>query len=305
MIKIFFGNEPYLLLEEKKRFLDRAGDELSCHVFEDLSDEIWQIARQYPVFSDRNYILVSVEKMDETKEFVKYLEHQLDMTDIAIFVEKMDKRTKLYKKLKAMNVLQECNKLDKKAFSEFVVRLIAANDLRITKNDYEYFEEKCGYFCDDSINLFSIKNAVLQMCMSGAVDRHSIDCFCPESNTTKVFALSNVLFRQDSAAVFKTATTLLANKESPIAMMALLLRQFRLAYKASLFHEVPAAQLEKMLGVSKYQFQDAMKYPADTVKKAMDILQSGVHDIKTGNADADHVFLFTLSRLMDCIQTGC
>ena len=73
----------------------------------------------------------------------------------------------------------------------------------------------------------------------------------------------------------------------------------------SLFHEVPAAQLEKMLGVSKYQFQDAMKYPAGTVKKAMDILQSGVHDIKTGNADAEHVFLFTLSRLMDCIQTGC
>lgn len=301
MLKIYFGNEPYLLREKKKRFLDMAGDEISCHIFEELSDEIWQIARQYPVFSDKNYILVSVEKLDETNEFIRYLDHPCPMTDIVLFVEKVDKRTKLYKKMKDMDILHECNKLDQKAFSDFVVRLIAKNNLRITRSDYEYFVEKSGYFCDENINLFSIENAVLQICMSGKIDRHSIDCFCPDSNTTKVFALSNVLFRRDGAAVFKTAKLLLSNKENPIAMMSLLLRQFRLAYKASLYSDVSSGQLEKMLGVSKYQFQDALKYPAVTVKKAMDILHNGIHDIKSGSADAEQAFLFTLSRLIQCL----
>lgn len=299
MLTVLYGNEPYLIEKEVKK-MQKEAEDFSFHTFEGFGQEVWDCTSQVPFFSDRQRIVVYTNKLEDAG-FERYIDKPQEHVDMLVIPESVDKRKTIFKKLQKNNMLKECCKLNEKQLQIFIISKIRELGAVIREPVYHHFVERCGYLYDDEVNLFSVESCLMQLCMAGGeITNDAIDTFVEESDTSKIFILSEHLLEKDEVKVFSLAKHFLVEKESPVAMLSLLLRSFRMAYKASLYQDKSEKEISTLIGVPMYQFKKAMQYPVSSISSVMDILQHGVEQIKSGG-DADNVFIFTLSKVLSCL----
>ena len=137
------------------------------------------------------------------------------------------------------------------------------------------------------------------------ITKEAVDTFVIESNTSKTFALTKELLKRNDKKLFMLAKHFIDDKENPIGMLSLLLRSFRLAYKASLYYgDKNDAEISKLLGVPAYQFKEAAEYAPEQISNVLDLIQSGVSEIKTGMASPEVVFINTLAKMLNCLKAA-
>lgn len=291
MIKIYTGDlyRAHAKVEKAVKYLD--GMNLSR--FDELSREVFETAYACPFFADRRAIIVNMDSLSDSPELMKYAENPACQTDLYLFARKVDKRTKLYKVLSSKGLIEESGKFTKANLSVWVTNFLAKHGKRISAGMTDYFIERTQYLAEDEVEFCVVEGYVRQLSfISGEeVTKKEIDELVPETASLKIFYLSDLLLEGNEKKLFVYGDRLLEQGEEPIALLSLLERTFRIAYKATLFVDKPS-----VIGVPEQQYKKALMYKPEILNEALDILQEGVHRLKT-DIDRRVVFIHTLSRI--------
>lgn len=282
MLKVLYGPEPYLV-NEKMREITKDIDDMNVAHFDELTSAVFQTAQQYPFLASRQAIVVDIDKLGACEELLSA--KIPEFTDFIVCPKVVDERTKVFKALKKAGCVDECKKMDLQSLKKAIREKVRERGCSISDEMIENFVQHIGYFVDENVSLYTINIALKQLCFGTAeISMDDIVALVPRSVNVKMWELSTVLMDLDAKKLYQMAEHLLDEKESGIGMLSLLLRSFRLAYKATLCKRMNLKENEiaKKLGVPAYQYKSAMRSSPEQISKALDLLQGGVNRIKSG-----------------------
>lgn len=296
MIEVLYGNEPYLINDRVST--ETSGlDECSVFTFEEITQEVINTYNSFSLFSDKQVIIVRPKDINSNLLIEEIKNGKSNDNIMLVIPDSIDKRTKAFKALQG--IAKEYNKLNSKYLQAFVIKKIQKAGAKIDADTYDYFIERSGYLTDPEVNLYSIDNWIKQLSMCDIiVTKENIDVFVPESINTKVFALTKCLFKGDTKSLFSLAKHFMENNESPIMMLSLLLRSFRIAYKASLYPEKNTKDIATMLGAQV----ESVTFSDKQISSALDVLNDSIRNIKSGKAAPEVIFITTLSKVCNILD---
>lgn len=284
MIVLLCGNEPYLINHYKRAYAENLSfKEMNLFRTEEFTQEVYELCQQYPIIDSKRVVYLTLDELKETDLLDEYFKSPVVTTDLIITAQNIDKRTKIYKKLQSMNSVLEYNKLTEKMLSSFILSIIKKNNGSITEKGFEKLVGRINYFRDDNCNLYTVKTYVEQLLYAGnAITPELVDMVIEKTIDEQIFVLSNYLVEKDSFHLFELIDHLIQNKESPIGILSLLLRNFRLAYKISI-SSGDSKKAATELGVPLMQIGLFRNLPYEVVNTSMDLLQSAIKRIKYGS----------------------
>lgn len=296
MIKVYTGNIYRARAKIEKEI--KGIDALNLARFDELTKEVFETASACPFFSDKRVVLVNIPMLTDCPEFLKYIENPVQQTDLYVFAGDIDKRTKTYKTLVSKGLVEECGKFSYSQLVSWVTGFLEKNGKKISAENVQYFIERTQYLVEDDVEFCIVEGYVRQLSFvsRGEIIKKDIDELVMETTSLKIFCLSDFLLEGKEKELFRYADRLLEQGEEPIAMLSLLERTFRIAYKATLFSEKPS-----VIGVPEQQYRKALKYKPEVLNGALDILQDGVHMLKS-DIDRRVSFIYTISRVNDLLQ---
>lgn len=300
MITLIVGNEPYLLEKEEKKIRAFLGEVSEfIQTFEEWKKEVKEAMLQHSFFAERTTVFLKLEKLGASEGLFAYLKSPIETCDFYIFATKVDKGTKVFKELKKNHRIVVCDKLKKKEGLDFIDSFLKGQGLSpMDQSVKEYFLTRVRYETVDECSLYTIQTLLTQMSFvaEGVITKKEVDLFVSPPLEDKVYLLSSYLIKKDGVMLMKSAQDLLLQKESVIAMLSLLLRSYRLAYKASLL-DCSVKEKEIRIGVPAYQYSGLRGTP-ESFFQGMKLLQGAVNDIKGGYSE-EIIFFTVLGELLD------
>ena len=278
MIHILTGTEKYLIDVEADRLAHAAVK------FDDFNEEVYTSINTLPLFEESQKLLVTLQKLPTGDRFLNLLESGVpSFTTLVIVVEKLDKRSKAYSLAKRKGIVQKLDKVSEEKLKRLLCKLIQSNDSKIKECDMDYLIKRSGYLIDDEVDLYQMNTWCKQLCYAAEViGRKDINAFVPESDQTSVFALTEFILAGKKQEAVKLAQKLIEEKESPIRLLSLLLRTFRLSYKRQEYRELTDSEAAEKIGVTVYQLHHLCDLTPDKIGKCMDIVETAISRIKRG-----------------------
>lgn len=299
MVRLIIGDEPYLI----KSYIDtlKAGlsfPEMNFMQCEKLCEKSNDFFLHAP-FLDNQKILVWRTEDATGSAFTKIYEQQKDnpSTMFVIVANKVDKRSKFYKNISKEKCIVECNKLNKNALSDFIKKEIEKQNTGIDSNTLEFLQNRLGYSESDEVTLYTVKNYITQLCFAeNHITKEGIAKVLPERIEANSFLLFSLITSGKNKEAFQQVFKLLDNGENAIMLLSLLLRNYRVCFKARLVGMKEAAS---KLALSSYQLS-VCKYTEQLetaeIYTCMDYIQTSINQIKNGNK-AETVISALFSKL--------
>lgn len=306
-IHIVTGNEPYIIdkkVSEIKRNINVPEMDLSVH--EQLNENCKESIKSLPMFNENRVVILSLDEIkgSDGDELIKIIKKAPATTNLCIVVKNLDKRTVFYKYIKKQkNMLIECNKLKENQLMQFVFAILKEKSAKITNSAYSVLVKRINYFEDADVSLYTVEVFVRQlMYLSSIITDEEVQKVVRESSSEKIYVLTKSILSGEQEKTFSLALDFIDRGENIIGMLSMMLRVFRLSYKASLYKELAKAELGTLLGVPLFQFQDALSVPDELLNLVLDIIQDGINGIKSGHCEAENMFLFVLGKIISLLH---
>lgn len=233
---LLFGDEDYL----KKQYRDKLikallpeGDTMNFAKFEgkDISvGEVIDLAETLPFFADRRVILISDSGFFKSsqEQLAEYLS-EIQETTFFIFVEsEVDKRSKTYKAVSKSGAAIDFSMPDEKMLTTWMGSRIKAAGKTISREAWQEFFERTN----DSMDHMDKE---MEKLLSYTYDKDSIsledvEAICTKQVQTKIFDMIGFIASKNLPKVMELYHDMLAAKEPPIRILALIIRQFDQMY---------------------------------------------------------------------------
>lgn len=145
--------------------------------------------------------------------------------------------------------VEEYGKVAEPELKKLISKLVTAKNSRMEDSVIDYFIRYIGYEIDETVSLYTVNIAVKQLCYSAKeITEDDVRALITPSVQVQIWELSNFLLDLDGPALYSHVTKLFDEKENGIGMLSLLLRSFRLTYKASLLKGRSDYEISKILG---------------------------------------------------------
>lgn len=293
-VYLLYGEEDYL----RKMYKDNLkigiiGDDLTMNYsyYEGKNIDVTEVietARTLPFFSDKRLIIV------ENSEFFE-VQNQLsdsissfpESTHIVFVQEKVDKRTKLYKQIKKLGTVSEFKELSEKNLILWVASLLKKDNKKITGQTVNYLLEKTGL---SMVNLQNeIEKLVCYALERDVITKEDVDAVCVEQTEGKIFQMIDAITVKDKDTALKYYYDLLELKESPMSILFLLSRHFKILIQIKDLNKLGFSNPDagKKAGVNPYfvgkYLTQARKIPMNKLKYNLDLCNETDGNIKKGN----------------------
>ena len=156
-VYLLYGEEAFLKQSYKKKLRAAiAGDDtMNYNYFEGKGldvNELISLADTMPFFSERRLILIEDSGLFNTSSeaLAEYLPTMPDTTCIVFVEEAVDKRNKLYTKVKDLGHIAEMKRQDSAQLARWAATILAQNGRKITPSTMNLFLERVG---DDMENI--------------------------------------------------------------------------------------------------------------------------------------------------------
>lgn len=248
-----------------------------------------------PFFAEQKLILLKETglfkpgKKEETEKF-EALVHQLpDYVVLLIDEKEVDKRSKLFKTIKSKANIVEFNFPGETVVSQFLKQQCKEKNLKIEEGTLSYFIQKMP---EDMAYILGEWDKLTSYVETGFITREAIDAICIFSLETRVFEMVKNIVNHEVNAALEIYSRMIQSKESPIGILVLIARQFRMMYQVKylLANRSPlkeiAAQIKLPFFVVKEIGQQVQGY---SFKQLEDILEACLHTdemIKSGKMES-------------------
>ena len=237
-IYLLYGQEDYLKKQYKERFIKAMvpeGDTMNYSCYEGKKTDVKEIidlAETLPFFSERRLIVFEDTGFFKTggNDLADYISGGIPQTTYFIFVEnEVDKRSRMYKAVKAKGHIVELGAQDENTLRKWVSGLVRKEKKEVSQPDIAYFLNKVG---TDMENITKELEKLFCYCLDReVVTRKDVDAVCVTQITNHIFDMVNAVAAKDQRKALDLYYDLLALKESPMRILALMSKEYR-----DLFH---------------------------------------------------------------------
>lgn len=246
-VYLLFGDEPFLINSYKKRLREAiAGDDtMNFNYFEGKSPDVKEIislADTMPFFSERRLILIdgSGYFKGAPEELVDYLPGMPDTTCMIFCETEVDKRNRLFKKVKELGYAAELKKQDSSQLMTWSAGILAKNGKKITRQVMEYFLDRTGDDMEFIRN--ELEKLICYTADRNVITREDVEAIGTVHVTNRIFEMVSAIVAGNRKKAMDLYEDLLALKEPPMRILFLIARQFNQILQAK---ELMAAGCEK------------------------------------------------------------
>lgn len=234
-IYLFYGEEAYLKNLYKNRLknaLVSPEDTMNLNVYQGKGISIPQVidqAETMPFFADRRLILLEDSGFfkNAAPELADYLGEGAPAETVFLFVEsEVDKRGKLYKTVKSKGRIVEFARQSEQTLTNWVLRALQKEKLKITRSAMQLFLERTG---NDMENISrELEKLISYVYGRESIAKEDVEAICTFRTENKIFDMINAIAEKKQKRALELYYDLLALKESPLRILALMARQFHL-----------------------------------------------------------------------------
>lgn len=230
-VYLLFGEEAFLKHSYKKRLKEAiSGDDtMNYNYFEGKGldvKELISLADTMPFFSEKRLILVEDSGFfkSASEELIAYLPVMPDTTCLIFVEEAVDKRNKLYKKVKELGYAAEMKRQDSGQLARWAASILAQNGRKITSATMNRFLERTG---DDMEQIRNELEKLISYTMGkDVVTAEDVEAITTVQVTNKIFEMVNAMVAGKTRLAMDLYEDLLTLKEPPMRILFLIARQF-------------------------------------------------------------------------------
>lgn len=256
-IYLLYGEEAFLKNSYKNRLKEAiiGEDTMNFARFEGKGldvDELIRLADTMPFFAERRLILIEDSGFFKSASdaLVQYLPSMPDTT-ILLFVEtEVDKRNRLYKKVKDMGYAAELNRQDSAQLARWAGGILAREQKKITNHTMELFLSMTG---DDMENIrMELEKVISYTLGRDVITDEDVMAVCTVQVTNRIFDMVSAIVNRQTRKAMDLYEDLLTLKEPPMRILFLIARQFNQLLQVK---ELMAKGMDKGTIASKLKMQ--------------------------------------------------
>ena len=231
-VYLLFGEEAFLKKSYKNRLKEAmvGDDTMNFHQFEgkgvDLK-EIISLADTMPFFGERRLILIEdsgLFKGSGAEALVEYLPQMPDTTCLLFVESEVDKRSRMYKKVKELGYGADMVRQDARQLSSWAGGILAREGKKITGHTMELFLSKTG---DDMENIrMELEKLVGYTLGRDVITDKDVEAVCTVRVTSRIFEMIAAISGGQTRKAMDLYEDLLTLKEPPMRILFLIARQF-------------------------------------------------------------------------------
>lgn len=235
-IYLLYGEEGYLKRQYKERFTKAMlpeGDTMNYAYYEGKNvdvREVIDLAETLPFFSERRLIVFENTGFFKSAgaELADYVK-EMPPTTYFLFIEnEVDKRSKLYKAVKAKGHIVELGAQDEATLKRWVAGLVKKEGRQISESCIVYLLGKIG---TDMENIQrELEKLFCYTLERDSIEKEDIDAVCVTQITNHIFDMVNAVAEKKQKKALDLYYELLALKEPPMRILFLLTRQYRILF---------------------------------------------------------------------------
>lgn len=230
-VYLLYGEEAFLKNSYKNQMKSAItqGDTMNFNQFGGKSidvKELISLADTMPFFSDRRLILVEDSGFFKTaaEELVNFLPQMPDTTCMVFVETEVDKRSKMFKKIKELGYAAEMERQDINQLARWAGTLLSREGKKVTGQTMELFLNMTG---DDMENIRMELEKLISFTLGREViTDEDVMKICTERTTNKIFDMVTSIVNRQTKRALELYEDLLTLKEPPMRIMFLIARQF-------------------------------------------------------------------------------
>lgn len=231
-VYLLFGDEPFLVNSYKKRLREAiAGDDtMNYNYFEGKGQDVKEIislADTMPFFAERRLVLIDGSgffKSSAPEELVNYIPEIPESTCMVFVENEVDKRNKLYKKVKGNGYAAELKKQDADQLMRWAAGILSKDGKKITRQVMEYFMERTG---DDMENIrMELEKLICYTMGREVITKEDVEAVGTVHVTNRIFEMVTAIVAGNTRKAMDLYEDLLTLKEPPMRIMFLIAKQF-------------------------------------------------------------------------------
>lgn len=293
-IYLLYGEEAYLVRQYRDRLLKAmlgGGDQMNVNRYEGKGvsvPEIIDMAETLPFFSDRRVIILENTELLKSggEKLSEYLKSPAESCSFIIAEREVDKRSSLYKTIKKYGYAAEFGRQDAKTLQKWVLGILKREKKQISAQTLQLFLEGCG---DDMENIRRELEKLLCFTLDKEVITvEDVEEICVPQIQNHIFDMTEAIAAGNSERALGLYYDLLALREPPMRILALIARQFNLLVQVKELAEkgYPQSLIAEKVGLhgfvaGKYMRQ-AAGFKIPFLKQALEDCAEADYDIKSG-----------------------
>ena len=194
-------------------------------------------AKKLVILKGLSQNLLLIEQLD------RLLDQPADDTELLIIEPHVDRRSKLFNKLKTKTVLSDLGKLSTDALIKWIISLVEGFSGSISRSDANYLIERVG---DDQQLLYQELSKLILYTPS--ITHQTIDLLVEASPQSQIFDLMEATFTRKHSQIIKLYEEQRALKVEPVKIIGLLAWQLHILAAIKAAANLPVSSIASNLG---------------------------------------------------------
>lgn len=232
-IYLLYGEEDYLKKQYKNRLKNAicGDDTMNYSYFEgkacDVSN-IKGICETLPFFADRRLVIIENSGFFKSANDTinEYIESVPDSTCLVFVENEVDKRGKLFKKVRDIGYICEMSEQNQAALEQWIAGILNQNGMKITKSTLERFLDYVG--TDMECISKELEKLVCYALGREVVTDSDVEAVCTVQISSRIFDMIDAMSNKNRAKALELYNDMMALKEPPMRILFMLARQFNI-----------------------------------------------------------------------------
>lgn len=295
-IYLLYGDEAYLRRQYKDRLKQGicGDDTMNYSYFEGKSakaEDIMAMLDTMPFFADRRLVVIENSGFFKSanEKLLEYLS-QIPDTSVAVFVEEeIDKRSKMFKKVKDLGYICELSQQKPAVLEKWINGLLKAEGKKMNGLALDYFLAVCG----NDMNHISSE---LEKLISYTGDREIITIddmneICSTVTVSKIFDMIDAMGNKNRTKTLSLYYDMIEVKEPPMRILYMLSRQFNIMLGAGELAAggMNAKEIAAKMGLAPFVVNKALgqtgKFKSSDLKNALRECIGVEEEVKNGKME--------------------
>lgn len=295
-IYLLYGDEAYLRRQYKDRLEQGicGDDTMNYSYFEGKSakaEDIMAMLDTMPFFADRRLVVIENSGFFKSanEKLLEYLS-QIPDTSVAVFVEEeIDKRSKMFKKVKDLGYICELSQQKPAVLEKWINGLLKAEGKKMNGPALDYFLAVCG----NDMNHISSE---LEKLISYTGDREIITIddmneICSTVTVSKIFDMIDAMGNKNRTKTLSLYYDMIEVKEPPMRILYMLSRQFNIMLGAGELAAggMNAKEIAAKMGLAPFVVNKALgqtgKFKSSDLKNALRECIGVEEEVKNGKME--------------------
>lgn len=295
---LIYGTDYSLIKREIDNIISGFTDVVKYDLSVDKIDELLDDASCISLFGDKK-VLIGENALFLTgantniNHNLEYLERYVSETSheniviITVLSEKLDERKKIVKTLKKNVTVIKKEVIDEKNLSGFVSSEFKANGFDIDYKTAKYFTDYVGKNVD--ILISEINKMIIYKDNNKTITIDDINNISSKAFNDNVFDLCDAMMKKDFKKIFSYYNDLMALKEEPVKIIALIGTQFNFVYQVKLLSNDGKTSKDIASILSAHPYRVKLALETDYMLYELEDMLKKLHEIdyliKSGKQD--------------------